>query len=255
MGSIGTGFALILILIMAISSLTVVKPVNAQTPPTPSFSISTVSGTIVIPTTYSTNPYTGANITNLGYTIASFNVTITIQNNPQTTAYELDVKGHYSSQWQNPWGDEGNVTAFASSDSQTVVTLYGDNESEAVPEYAPNAIFLQWGGSWGIDVPFGGQVDFRLQAVTGETPIKELIGYEVLGNVSDWSPIQTVTVPDFSAVTVSPTPTLTPTSSSTVPELSWLAIIPLFLSIFVAVVMLRHRKTANLKKSLFPKAM
>jgi len=205
-------FALVLILIMAISivDLLIVKPVNAQIPQTPPFSISTVSDTSVIPATYSTNPYTGANIANLGYNVASFNVTITIRNNPQITAYELDVKGHYSSQsqWQNPWGDEGNVTAFASSGSQTVITLYGDNESEAVPEYAPNAIFLQFGGHWGIDVPFGGQVDFRLQAVSGETPIRELIGYEVLGNVSDWSPIQTVTVPDFSTLTVSPTPTV-----------------------------------------------
>jgi hypothetical protein len=230
MGKINKRFALILIGIIAISSvdLLIVKPVNAQTPPTPSFIISTVSGTTVIPTTYSTNPDTGANITNLGYTIASFNVTITIQNNPQTTAYELDVKGHYSSQsqWQNPWGDEGNVTAFASSGSQTVITLYGDNQSEAVPEYVPNEIFLQFGGHWGIDVPFGGRVDFRLQAVSGETPIRELIGYEVLGNVSDWSPIQTVTVPDFSAVTVSPTPTLTPTS--TVPEFPTWIILPLF---------------------------
>ncbi|MGA2524693.1 MAG: hypothetical protein ABSF65_11145 [Candidatus Bathyarchaeia archaeon] len=134
MGNISKSFVLVLILIMAISSvdLLIVKPVNAQIPPTPPFSIITVSDTTVIPTTYSTNPYTGANITNLGYTKASFNVTITIQNNPQTTAYELDVEGHYSLQlqWQNPWGDEGNVTAFASSGSQTVITLYGDNESE-----------------------------------------------------------------------------------------------------------------------------
>ena len=42
--------------------------------------------------------------------------------------------------------------------------------------------------------------------------------------------------------TISPTPAQTPA----VPELSWLAIVPLLLSVFVVAVLVRHRKTKNL---------
>ena len=45
-----------------------------------------------------------------------------------------------------------------------------------------------------------------------------------------------------------PTPSLTPTSTSSIPELSWLVIVPLLLSVFSVAVALRHRKTANLSK-------
>jgi hypothetical protein len=97
---------------------------------------------------------------------------------------------------------------------------------------------LQFGGHWGIDVPFGGQVDFRLQAISGETPTRELIGYEVLGNVSDWSPIQTATVPDFSTVTFSPT--------STVPEFPTWIILPLFtMMILLSIAFVRKRTPKN----------
>jgi hypothetical protein len=104
MGTINKYLAVVFILIVAISclSLLMVKPAQAQTPSTPSFSINAVSGSNVIPTTYSTDPYTGANITNLGYTITTFKVTITVQNSLPTTAYLLEVKGHYSSNWDNP---------------------------------------------------------------------------------------------------------------------------------------------------------
>lgn len=43
-------------------------------------------------------------------------------------------------------------------------------------------------------------------------------------------------------------PIATPTTTSTVPELYWLAIVPLLFAMFVVAVILRHRKTANLSK-------
>jgi hypothetical protein len=46
---------------------------------------------------------------------------------------------------------------------------------------------------------------------------------DIVGNVSDWSAVQTITVPNFSASTsASPSPT------PTVPEFSALVILPLF---------------------------
>ena len=44
------------------------------------------------------------------------------------------------------------------------------------------------------------------------------------------------------------TPTITPTPTPTVPELSWLVIIPLIVSILSVAVLLRHRKIAKLIK-------
>ena len=220
MRRIGKSFALILILIIAISSVSLLMayPAYAQIPPKPAFSISTDSHTNTVPTTYSTDPYTGTNITNFGYSTITFNVTLTIQNTQPTTAYLLEVKGHYNSNWYNPNIDDYNVTAFASSGSQTVITLYGSNGSEA----GANQIFLQYGGHWGIDLPFGGQLDFRLQSVSGETPIRVLFGYAVLGNVSDWSQVQTETIPDYSNATTIVSPSPTPT----VPEFpSWASIL------------------------------
>jgi len=60
---------------------------------------------------------------------------------------------------------------------------------------------------------------------------------------------QTPTLPT-STPTPTPTPTATPisTSTPTVPELSWLVIVPLLLSVFSVAVVLRHRKTSNLSK-------
>ena len=248
MGKIGKAFALFLTLMAAMSCLTLLtdKPANAQIVLVPTFTLSTETSSYEIPSTYSTNPYTGANVTNLGYTLVSYNVSITIQNSQQVTAYMLGVKGHYGSQWNIPGIDEYNVTAFASTGSQTVITLYGDNKTSG----QPNEIFLQYGGHWGINVPFGSLLDFRLQAVRGETPIRVLFGYEVLGNVSDWSSVQTTGGVAVIRImpTVSPNPTHTPTSTPAVPEISWLVIVPLLLSVVSVAVIIRHRKTVKLKQ-------
>jgi hypothetical protein len=50
------------------------------------------------------------------------------------------------------------------------------------------------------------------------------------------------------APTSSPTPTLEVSASPSVPELSWLVILPSLLSVFSVAVILRHRKNVSLKK-------
>jgi hypothetical protein len=104
---------------------------------------------------------------------------------------------------------------------------------------------LQYGGHWGINVPFGGQVDFRLQSVSGNIGARVFGGWIYVGNVSEWSAVQTVTVPDFSLF-ASSSPKPTPSPTSTVPEFSWLAIIPLLISMLLIVGKIKHRKIANL---------
>jgi len=242
MDNIGKSFASILILMLVVSglSLIMVNSAFAQTPPTPVFSVSTISRSYVVPTTYSTNPYTGANVTKLGYTVNTFNITFTVQNEPSVTCYELEYKGHFSSQWgDSVWISPYNVTAFASSGSQSVITFWGNNATGFLGQSPANEITLYYGGDWGINVPLGSKIDFRLQAVSGETPIRLLIGYEVLGNVSSWSAPVTATIPETSTFVSSAT-------ASTVPELpTIIVILPLCLSLFFVAMILRHRKTAN----------
>jgi hypothetical protein len=64
--------------------------------------------------------------------------------------------------------------------------------------------------------------------------------YYFNGTQSDWSPTQTVTIP---ASNVSTNPTVTPSPTPTVPEFSWLAILPLCVSVFLVAVYFKHRRT------------
>jgi hypothetical protein len=51
----------------------------------------------------------------------------------------------------------------------------------------------------------------------------------------------------FNIDTTSPNPTASTSPTPTVPELSWLVIVPLLLSIFAVAVVMRHRKTKSIK--------
>ena len=66
--------------------------------------------------------------------------------------------------------------------------------------------------------------------------------YLINATVNGYSNGQVVTVTVLSEPTESPT-AISPTP--TVPELSWLIILPLILSIFSVIAILRHRKTVN----------
>jgi hypothetical protein len=223
MGKICKSYALALILLMAVSSLTLlmVKPVSAQSVPTPNFSI---------------NPF-------IDSAISTFNVTITVQNNPQTTAYLLAVKIHYYTTWNTVTLNEYNITSFASSGPQTVLTLYGNIEGEA------NQIYLQHSNNWGMEVPFGDQLDFQLASVSGHVEEGLPSGLNYVGNMSDWSAVQSITVPYFStASTVSPNPTQTPTSTPSLapfPDYGLLVVLPVFLILLSIALILQRRKTAK----------
>ena len=76
--------------------------------------------------------------------------------------------------------------------------------------------------------------------------------YVIDGNITDNYPLTTPytigsTGAQLSTSSVNPSlsPTPTPTSASSVPELSWLAILPLFISVFFIVVILRSRMTKS----------
>ena len=281
MGKFSKNLASILILIVAISSLTilVVKPTNAQSIPKPSvpeFILKYVDYSYDIPPTYGTNPYNGqTEITNPGQHVDKKSLEVWIKNQPfapYTDAdghkiilgYGINWKGHFTNVWTyNP--SENNY--FLASGAEYTVISYGfDGDSrDDYPIYWLSGL-----------ISTGDQLDFQVEAfigyyVTAFSPPDPLFGrtheYQVFtGKTSDWSGVQTITL-DVSSPIVTPNPgyspllpstltsspstspstptsTLTQTSipSPTVPEFSWLVIVPLLLSLFSIAVIVRHRK-------------
>jgi hypothetical protein len=202
--------AFILIGIIAFSSLSplLVKSVNAQTiPATPTFTIKLDSTNHEVPTTYTINQYTGENVTKAGYTVNSLTITLTVTS-PNASFYLLQCKGHYASWWETLDLDGYNVTAIGSN----TITIQGSNVNGPLGVSPANETTLYF-SSQAVNVPFGSQLDFRVQAINGHLgtdPAWRGSNHQrAFGISSAWSNIQTTTIPVPSA-TASPTPTSTP---------------------------------------------
>ena len=90
-----------------------------------------------------------------------------------------------------------------------------------------------------IQIPAGGQIDFQVEAKIGY--VHRIIQgafapYYFNGTESEWSNIQTVSIP-VSSTSESPTPT--------VPEFPVIILLPVLLSLFSVAVLFKHRKTRN----------
>ncbi len=260
----------ILILVMVASSIIMAQNASAQTMPKPSvpqFSIQVVDHSYDVPTTYSTDSYTGKQITIPGYHVDDIRVEGKIKNqhftpytipNPNSTNSNLDIefyynisyKGHFGTEWRQLDGSED--VDFLKQSYSSEFTDFNISRND------------------GIDLQDGSQIDVRIKAVIGfETwGFVAAWPYRILnGEDSGWSSTLTITVSKnatsdnmyASTIDSLPYPTLTspqslstptPTSSvsptPTVPEFSILAVFALFAIIPVIIVMF-VRKKATLK--------
>ena len=242
MGNTSKTLALVLILMMSIScgGLLTVNPASAQTIPTPSIPEFTVN---FVPASYSvttTNPYTGVNTTQ---TFDNSTIEVIIKNQPFTAYYDASIdqnislyyniqdKGHYTENWVDIYSgyDNPNPYPTPSNSEYTVISMPSN-------------------------YPTGGKVDFQVEAMIGyinETYYMVWAGptagpkfiFSFVGEKSGWSNTQTITIGEASNSSSPP-----PTSTPSIPELSWLVIVPLLLSVFFVVAIVRHRKTADLSK-------
>ena len=262
--------AIVLILIMAIStlSLMMIRPTSAQSIPKPSapeFTLKYVDNSydVAPKTTSSTDPYTGKVISTTipGYHVQNKSVEIIIKNQPFTSYlnengsrvylfYDIESKGHFenwtlfssdASYWLKQKLSESYPPGFIPiSDSQyTVITYALGNISD------------------------GGRVDFRAQAIIGYStrinttfsgipiglePGESYHYYTFTGQISDWSPTQTITIGETSAST-SPNPTLTSTNTvsvtPTVPEFPIWVVLPFFVSVFLIPVYIKYRRVSH----------
>jgi hypothetical protein len=217
------------------------KPVSAQTPslppiPTPAvpqFTLKLADHSYDIPafTTTYTDPYTGkvTTTTTRSQHIQNKTIDITIRNQPfpskignytANLSYHIEFKGHFTQYYS---GDPNSMLNVPQSNSEYTVT--------SIPEPS---------------LPDGGQLDIRIQAdlTYNYYDYEHIVPMlETALASSDFS-TQTITIPAASTSSTNPTPYSTPA----VPELSWLVIVPLLLSVFFVAVILRHRKTAILKQ-------
>ena len=253
MGSLSKSFASILILIMAISSLSLinVKPAYAQTMPKPSvptFTVTLINASYSVPPTYYTDPQTGAKITKPGYFVNEENLTFTIQNQPNVTFYVVrwttpfmtgwnDIEGYYE-------GDVMNATLERASGSTTNWVLTGTYGT--FPIYVNGSLINTVNG---YSFPFGFQslnfesgakIEFQVQASNGSPQYVPVIlseHFSIVGETSGWSNTQTITIPASSAsASTSPSPT--------VPEFPTLTILLVFIVLSLFAIVVLAKKTS-----------
>ena len=213
MGNISKSFSLLLILILAVSSLIMASAFGQTPTPTPSVPEFTVR-------------------------IVASSLEVTIKNQP-ITAYVTTNGSNPSLYYSFRFKDHENIQDWNYAPIYYVgSSSYGTYYKASTSDYTVVSFPL---GSYPLTGILGsGQVDLQVMALIGnEVPTNYENGtvYGFDGAESNWSTTQTITILNNSA---SPTPT--------VPEFSWLVILPLLLSVFSVALIVRHRKTANLSK-------
>jgi hypothetical protein len=226
---------------MALSSVSflIVRPANAQTipkPSTPEFTISLADHSYDVPpvTTSTINPYNNKTetTTTSGYHIQNITIDVTIKNqafppvingNSTQLYYDIQIKGHYGEEWTDVYHYmySGKVLPVQSSSQYTVISLPANYQPEDEVDIQVRAIL-----GYTVDYP-----------PVAHSPIIGQYTYssKFFNSASNWSTTQTIKIGE--EVPISPTPTA--------PEFSWFAILPLFLSMFFAAILIRQRKTVN----------
>lgn len=243
-----------LMLALVASSLIMVQTSSAQSIPKPSvpeFSVQIAdrSYDVAQTTTSYTDPYTGKTTTQVqpGYHVVNRTIEVKIKNQPFNSFtdssgnkislyYNISTKPHYGGDWTYYTTPSGQTwgQAFPASNSQyTMLEFgfggYGEAASQQIGYVTP-----------------GGEVDFRVQAQIGyyhyewvslggsDHPLLGGLVPRFAGQVSEWSNPETVKIPETSDY-LSPTPS--------VPELPWMAIVPLFVFVpLIATVLLRKKR-------------
>ena len=266
-----------LLLGLLILSGIILQAANAQTIPKPSvpqFSIQVVDHSYDVPTTYSTDPYTGKQVASGGYHVDYIVVEGKIKNqqftpytipNPKSTSaydtqlnidfyYNISYRGHFGGEWMKLFGSED--VDFLKQDYGSEYTTFNASSN--------NAMGIQEGAT----------IDFRIQAVIGYETWGFNIGwpYRILnGEESECSTTLTVTIskdatsentyastfdnsqyPTLTTPQTVSTPTpsssLNPTSPNptpSVPEFPFLIIVPILVIALLAVLAVKLKRGKN----------
>jgi hypothetical protein len=247
-------YALLLTLLITMSCLTLltIKPVNAQPVaklPVPEFAVQYTDHSYEAPASTSIDPFTGQTIENPSKHIDNRTLQFTIKNQAIDRGnlhFIIAMKVHFSPNWTtiyNGWvAWEGDPNSSIP-EPRFIVWQFSTLKSNNVPGEAGR--FYHDGDSFYL--PSEGQVDFQVKAQTwGEvmatTSAQNPFGGSIttLFGESDWSAVHTIKLSDGASGSVDASSSPTPTP--TVPELYWLIIVPLLLSLFAVAVIIKRRK-------------
>jgi len=222
MGRISKTYALLLTLIIAISSLTIltINPANARNPSptpypipsTPDFSVTITNSSYFVPVIYSTDPSTGQKIANKSYYsgyVDALNVTIQIENQPLALSiksneysgfkYFIELKPHNSANWTSLTGYLSGLGTYMSglgflpsNTSQTQLTFQFSNPYFPVnnqKEYPVNSSGLTYATNpfFTVTVAKNETLDFRVRAGIGNFQYISMGQLLYDGNFSDWN--------------------------------------------------------------------
>lgn len=235
-----------------------VKPAHAQSIPTPSvpeFTVKFVNASYEVPTSYSTDPYTGQNVTHSSYFVENSSIELTITNQPFVSLliistvqpwnislfYNVRMKGHYSENWTTLYSPDYWYPTQSNSD-YTVMTFlvvlsqYSQSGFDIESYYAQASSYHPTL----TGIPANAKIDFQVEAMIGYlSRIYDPYNFNpwtFTGQTSDWSNTQTITI------SASPNPTPTPT----VPEFPTYVILPLFFfAVLTNVIYARKKITSN----------
>jgi hypothetical protein len=207
-----------LFIILSLSGLLIVLPVNAQSipkPAVPEFTAQFVDSSYDIPTPHTFDPYTGQKITNQGTHVEEKSIEIKIRNQPFETFYNTNgqainlyynirIKGHFEQNWTELYRP---VYGFPqqSTDSEYTVFSYPWVEQGETPI-----------GTYMITLRNGAQADFQVEAMIGyiadSGPFSDRSPREYFeGETSGWSNTQTIKISETSSASATP-------SASTAPD-------------------------------------
>ena len=224
---------------------TVILSENAQTdsitengvsiPSVPEFTVCFVDNSYDVPTTYSIDPFTGANITHLGHRVENKTIEVVIKNQPFTSAeidgnptrlfYVVRWKGHFAD-WTGYDKPGLSVVGF-NADFDYYLENYGVEASTS--DYTIVSYSLE---SFGY-VPDDGQIDFQVKTQVGYTygyygdhsPLLPIgINLKIVEE-SEWSNIQTFSFAEKAVIPEFP---------------SWM-VLPFFVVTTIAVIVCRKR--------------
>ena len=168
-------------------------------PSVPEFTVEFGNYSYDVPTTYSTDPFTGENLTHQGYHVQSKTIDVKIKNQPFVPYYDAErgwninlyynirIKGHFSEEWlelyrasdQYPRPSDSTHTTFS-----YVLEESGDSKL----------------GTKLIEFPEGAVVDFQVEAMIGyvNRDVSAFMAPWVLtGEKSGWSETQTITIDEI----------------------------------------------------------
>jgi hypothetical protein len=226
---LGKQATIMLITILAATSIVMAGHASGTTKPsTPEFTSKYIDLSYDVPPTYGIDPYTGKTVTTQdSYHIDNRSIQFTIKNQPFTTYmdpsgnqtglyYNFRIKGAYGTEWDYyPFAPNGISTNRYGGPFDPISPISPASKiAQSNTEYT--TITIKIPGVY--RVPTKAQLEVQVQAIAGYMVYQDRL-YVFIGESSDWSPTQTLTIGKNTSATASPSasPTTAP-QDTTAPE-------------------------------------